>query len=406
MHNNGKVMKRFLLFLCLAVCLIGCESEERMAKDRQVVLIYLAGNNSLSKEVRGDMNDLKSSYLPETKEKDKIVLVYVDSTGHNPVLVRLSRDSRDNAVEDIIMEYPSETNSASALTLQAVIADAEKAWPAAHHGLILWSHGSGYLPPGYFVNPKDQRAFGDRLSTKPDPYAYMVKSDDAIKSFAEQDGAEIDIKDLRSALSGIHYDFILFDACLMGDVEVAYELRNSCDFILFSPTEILSDGFPYRSIIKPIFTQQPEAAMRSIGKAYMDYYRSFSYESASATISLVRTAGLEALAVASKPIFQRYHEKILTIDRSRIQPYFRDEKHHWFYDFDDLVMQLATEEEYQSFTRTLDGAVIYRDATEIFIDLPIKHYGGLGIYIPRPEYTVLNNYYRTLAWNQASGLVE
>jgi len=36
----------------------------------------------------------------------------------------------------------------------------------------------------------------------------------------------------------------------------------------------------------------------------------------------------------------------------------------------------------------------------------IKHYSGLSIYIPRSEYTVLNNYYRTLAWNKAAGLVQ
>ena len=404
-------MKRILLFLCTVLCLCSCGGHEHDAKERQVLLIYMAGNNSLSTSTRGDLADLKSSYLPATKEKDKIVLVYLDSTGQNPKLMRLSRDNRNNTIEDVIMEYPAETNSASAQTLRAVIADAEKVWPAGHHGLILWSHGSGYLPPGYyfkyFGNPKYQIASGDRISMEPDPYAAMVKSDDALKSFAEQDGAEIDIKDLRSAISGTHYDFILFDACLMGTVEVAYELRNICDLILFSPTEIITDGFPYESIVQPIFTQKPEAAMRSIAMSYMSHYRALSGIYKSATISLVRTANMEALATACKPIFQNHREKILTIDRSKIQVYDRRDVHHWFYDIDDFVHQAdATDTELQAFTRALNAAVIYLDATEKFIDLPIKHYSGLSIYIPRPEYTVLNNYYKTLAWNQATDLVQ
>ena len=49
--------------------------------------------------------------------------------------------------------------------------------------------------------------------------------------------------------------------------------------------------------------------------------------------------------------------------------------------------------------------VVYKDATEHFIDVDIKKYSGLSIYIPRPGYTVLNNYYKTLAWNKATGLV-
>ena len=51
----------------------------------------------------------------------------------------------------------------------------------------------------------------------------------------------IEIADLPGAIP-MHLDFIIMDACLMGCVEVAYELRDKCDILIFSPTEILSSG--------------------------------------------------------------------------------------------------------------------------------------------------------------------
>ena len=67
---------------------------------------------------------------------------------------------------------------------------------------------------------------------------------------------------------------------------------------------------------------------------------------------------------------------------------------------------MASDAEYRDFISALDQAVIYKDATDAFLSITIKNYSGLSIYIPRPEYTVLNNYYKTLQWNQATGLVQ
>lgn len=401
------MMKRMILLLCALLCLTACDRDERLAKDRQMLLVYFAGNNSLAAEGASDYNSIKQNWLPTTRGSEKVMLVFHHFKDETPVLVRLSKDRRGNTVEDIIKEYPFDTHSADARTLETVLADAEAAWPSAHHGIVLWSHGSGFLPPGYYINPQE-RAKGDPVSEEADPYAFLVKAGgDGLKSFAqdEEQNIEMDLIDLRKALSRFHYDFIAFDCCLMANVELAYELRNTCDYLIFSPTEIMSDGFPYDVMVQTIFSQQPEAAMRSVAQSFMAHYRSFSGVYASATISVVRTAGMQALANACQTVFRNHQDQILMLDRSHVQPYFRYNK-HWFYDIDDFVQQVADDGEYQAFNRALNQAVIYRDATDYFLDLEISHFSGLSIYIPRREYTVLNNYYKTLAWNQATGLVQ
>ncbi len=380
-------MKRFLLFLLAALCLAGCHNPEREAQRRQVVLMYLAGNNSLSSEGEADYAGIKKSWLPREKDREQIFLVFHHFIDQTPVLKRLYQDRQGNTIEEIITEYPFNANSADPSMLATVIADAEAAWPAARHGMILWSHASGFLPAGYYSDPKEQAR------------------DIGPMSFGEDHGAEMELRDLRNALSRYHYEFILLDCCLMANVEVAYELRNCGDYLVFSPTEILSDGFPYESIIQPLFTLSAEESAKQVCRSYMEQYRAQSGPYQSATITMVRSASLNALAAACKPIFQQHREQILTIDRSRIQPYFRFNK-HWYYDLDDFVGRVATDAEYRAFIAALDQTVIFKDATESFLSIDITHYSGLSIYIPRPEYTVLNNFYKTLQWNQATGLIQ
>jgi len=398
-------MKRICVLVLAFFCLASCCDPDPSIEDKQALFIYFAGNNNLTYEGEEDLQDIKNSWLPTVREKDKAVLVFYHFLDSIPTLSRFYKDGNGKTVEEIIKTYPASTNSASVATLETVLVDAEKAWPAEHRSIIFWSHGSGFLPEGYYAHPKDKAAYDGLLrSDVVDPYAWMVKADDGSKSFAEDNGSEMDIMEMARILSSRKSEFILFDACLMGNVEVAYEFRNCCDYILFSPTEILADGFPYEKMMQPIFSLKPKEAMLTIAKDYMAHYRAQSGDFASATVTVVETAGLEALAAACKPVFQNHQDEILTLDRDCVQPYFRFEK-HWFYDLDDFVQQVATDAEYRQVHSALDGAVIFKDATDHFLGLDMLHVSGLSVYIPRAEYTVLNTYYRKLAWDKATGLV-
>lgn len=399
-------MKRFCVLLLSAFCLTSCCWFEPSVKDKHMLFIYFAGNNSLCYEGEEDLEDIKDSWLPSIREKDKAVLVFYHFSDGVPTLSRFYKDRNGETAEEIIQTYPTNTNSARVATLETALADALNAWPAERRSLILWSHGSGFLPEGYYAKPQERIAPGDRvMDVVEDPYAGMVKADDGSKSFAEDHGEEMDLVALAGVLNKWKSEFVLFDACLMANVEVAYELRNCCDYLLFSPTEILADGFPYEKMVQPIFQSKPREAMMTIANDYMSHYRALSGDFCSATVTVVETAGLEALAAACKPVFQSHQDRILTLDRSQVQPYFRFNK-HWFYDLDDFVQQVATDAEYQQVHRALAGAVIFKDSTEKFLGIEMKHVSGLSIYIPRTEYTVLNSYYKTLAWNKATGLVK
>jgi len=96
-----------------------------------------------------------------------------------------------------------------------------------------------------------------------------------------------------------------------------------------------------------------------------------------------------------------------------LQGYYRYDR-HWFYDLDDFISRIAEEDRLSSFRTVMDDAVLYKRATDEFsltingrpeMQFLIKTFSGLSTYVPNPENPVLEEYYRTLAWNKAVRMV-
>lgn len=377
-------MKRvhFIILAAVLACLTSCTIFHKEEKHLKTVIVYLAGNNNISAYANYAYNQIVESDLPDY-DSDRVVLVFRHIADNTPKLSRFYKNSAGTCMEEILVTYPDNFNSAVPSSLAEVINDAQTAYPSEKYGLILWSHGTGHLPEGYYSTP--EKAQAQRLS------------------FGEDSGKEMEIDKIRTALSGKYFNYIICDCCLMGCVEVAYEWKDLCDYFVASPTEVLVDGYPYKDIMPELCSFEDTGSdMIQVARDFMNYYRT---ENSDATVAVVKTSELQGLANVCKPIFANHSEEIYTLDRSVIQPFFRADK-HWFYDLSDFVRYISTDEEYASFDLAMKKAVIFKDATEYFLTIVIKKYSGLSIYIPRSEYPILNNYYKGLQWNKATGLVQ
>lgn len=86
----------------------------------------------------------------------------------------------------------------------------------------------------------------------------------------------MNLSDLNDVLRNTpHLNFLLFDACFMQSVEVAYELKAHADYIIGSPTEIPAPGVPYQKVVPAMFANDASAA--GIAKAYFEFYAVKSY---------------------------------------------------------------------------------------------------------------------------------
>ncbi len=400
------------------------------SKTRKVLLLYSAGYNSLRSYLLDDINDLKEGWLPGNEEKDDILLIYTHTpeksgsynTPTSPYLIRLYHDQEGEAVSDTLVTYDKSTVSSSAPQLNTVLSHVKENYPAKSYGMIFSSHATGFLPPGYYSNPssysfmKSKMAAagkGDILSPVPyvepeyDPSLPMVKSigQDQTGTSGNYLSYEMDLRDFAEAIP-MKLDYILFDACLMGGVEVAYELRGKCGKVGFSQAEVLAEGLNYKTLTSHLLKNEAPDP-KAVCTDYFEQYEILSGVNQSATISLVDCDRLETLAGVCHSIFDSHRDGLANIDPRRVQRFYRFSK-HWFYDLESIIIEAgAAEEELASLHSALNECILYKAHTDEFLmEFKINIFSGLSMYLPCDGSAELDKYYRTLEWNLASGLVE
>lgn len=386
-----------LLFVAFAQLLASCKAvtpdSPEIAVQKKTVLFYMAANNNLSGNIISNINSIKNSNLPS----DDNLVIYSHLSGKIPVLLKVYSNGGEAAV-DTLYKFPSATVSANSATLKSVLSIVQTLCPAEKYGLVLSSHGTGWLPSGFYSNPTGytSSAVAAMSLNAPDPYAHMVKSFGSETNADETALIEMEITDMAKAIP-YKLEFILFDACLMSNIEVLYELKDVTDYFIASPAEVLATGFPYTDIIGYMYEDVVNA--KGIAEAYYNHYNRQSGDYRSATIGAFKTDGLKDVAAAAKTIFEKKRDNILSLDRTSIQRYYRLNK-HWFYDFENYMEVLSGGgEDFTTLKQSLDKITIYKNATESFLSIKINRTCGITSYITE-ENTVLTAAYKKLAWNK------
>lgn len=396
---------------------------------RKVLLLYSAGYNSISSYLKEDIEDLCKGWVPRQRRADDVILVYShlpSSRGQytvktSPVLFRLYSDPSGEVIRDTLEVYSPDTISSSAAQFHDVLSYVKETFQAKSYGLIFSSHATGYLPEGFYSKP-DNYTFSEGTMRRrglhgrgaPSPVPYMEPEQEpglpAVKSIGQDvDGNvsyEMDIRDFAEAIP-MKLDYILFDACLMGGIEVAYELAGKCDMIGFSQAEVLAEGFNYTTLASHLLGNRPSSDAYSVCEDYFTQYDVQSGVYRSATISLIDCNNLEPVAEICRTLFERYSLQLYTMDPTNVQRFYRSSK-HWFYDLQSILENAGiTDTEKKALLEAIDGCILYKGATPSFMnEFYINTFSGFSMYLPSNGHAELDKYYRTLKWNQATGLVK
>lgn len=150
-------------------------------------------------------------------------------------------------------------------------------YPARRYGLVLWDHGGGVLG-GY---GSDELYPNDRLYI---PYIASALKD-----------------------AGIHFDFIGFDACLMGCFESGFALKDCADYLIASEESEAGIGWYYTDWLSYI-GKDANASMADIGRCIVDglvdknetdeYWGKDSHKTA--TLALIDLSKMDNVYVAWK----------------------------------------------------------------------------------------------------------
>lgn len=361
-----RMMKHFI-FCCMLFFILFVSCDKDHTDDIQplrTIIVYMAADNDLSPDALDDIEEMKKGF-PSTHTN---LIVFVDPSGEKPYLLRIGRNTGEK------VKIYSEMISTDAGNMQKVLTDIIGLYPAESFGLILWSHGTSWLP-----------------------------AESTLKSFGDDMGNRINVNELAEVLPA-RFDFILFDACLMGAVEVAYELRFHTDFIIASSTEIIYTGFPYEKIIPELVKPVPDPV--AAAEAYINFYEQLSGAYRSATIAVIDTKELERLADATNRLIAGQEFDISSFDRTTVQRLDVYEEQYVF-DFFDFLDKAFPDADKSDWSAQLARAILYKANTPRFIDAyNINSYCGLSCYIPHPYRQDLNDCYRTLNWTVDSRFIE
>lgn len=376
----------FLLFLT-ALFVMSCKHKDDpapppLADKDMTVIVYIAAENSLYKYCNSDINEM-------VRAAEKIPLncnfvVYLDNLS-TPVIYTIDAQ-QGKSVFNNLPEQDSCNPEVFRNTIKSIISD----FPAERYGLVMWSHGSGWIP-----TPKRSIGVDNNMN------------DDTNK------GSELEIPEMRRVLEqlGVHWNYIMFDACLMQSVETAYELRHLTDFVIASPAEIPGRGAPYELImpyligydLNTAYNYTPDLQAKGIVDTYFDYYKS----NIGLLISAVKTSEMENLLHVTRELCPNYYDLAPSFSTDDIQVYCTfHQSTVWkpeFYDMGSTMHKMLSAADYEKWKAQYELTVPFRqntlfwysDYTKLGLDPTVTdpdHVALMSIFIPNAKYDYFTDY--------------
>ncbi|WP_304316492.1 clostripain-related cysteine peptidase [Phocaeicola plebeius] len=412
-----------LLVIVLAACSNEIPEQQPAKRSGRTVLAYLISNNkagSLDTYLRDNIIDMYTA-LGNMKESCTLLVFYRPYTDDTPLgkptLMSFYADGRGNINNQAVLtgqeltfdavcsiaekkEYTMNSQIATdPAVMKKVFTDMQTVAPSDSYGLILGSHATGWMKG----NSVQSKAFGD------------------------DGGYNIDIPDLANVLKksfSEKLDFVLFDACMMGNAEVGYELKDVTSHCIASVMETPVYGFPYDQILPYLYTENIDYP--AVCHEFMSFNKTNNLWG---TCAVMDCSQMENLASAVKAKLSEWKDALSSVSMQNVQQYGVNSYKYFSYDVLDFFRELGRKsgivkttdlnEAIASVQSALNQAVIAKDCLSgvdyDFDGLVIDgtRFCGIGMYIPKevndyvPDNISWNNwnsyYEQSISWYHAAG---
>ncbi len=356
------------------------------ADESRTVLVYMVANNNLRSWALKDMIEMQEGVNNGGLGDKGRLLVYHDAG--EPTLIEILPNRIDT-----LETYPYNRYAVQSERMLQVIDDSRSHAPAADYGLVLWSHGTGWIQNGMEM---------------PETRSDVPGHDVIVQSFGDDRGKKMNVTTLAEVLESRKFSWLYFDCCLMNSVEVAYQLRNAVPLIAGSQIELPAAGMPYHLNIEPFFASGKADLIGAASNTYGYYNGMSGYYCA---MSVIDTSALDRLAAASRNIFGKaapgYPAGHTLQDLYPTAP-------NLHFDFSDYIEALCmgadgatpqwpgAENDLAEFHAALAETVIYEDAMPYVPYgsrlLPLEKHCGLATFVMKDSEDATTNNYNTLSW--------
>lgn len=357
----------------------------------QTVFMFFPWSNSLLSDFRRTVEDMQT-VVAERSMKDERIMVFMATSEREAVLFELKKQN-GRCLTDTLRHY-SDRPFTSRQWLTSLFSEVMTLAPASRYGMVVGCHGLAWVPvqgqrnarkrlgSQERIDEEDNLYKEERLDKEGEPYDLMhfevqgpVTTRFIGGTYPE---TQIETTDLADAMAdaGFHTEYILFDACYMSSVEVAYELKDVTHYLIASPTEVLSYGFPYITMGKHLLGTPN---YKGIADSFISFYS--SYNLPYGTVAVTDCTQLDALAAIAQQINAAAAEQLAPNGVQIMDGYSPT----LFYDLGHLMsLKNAGTVLTAAFAEQLDKTVPYKGHTDQYFtalkDAPvdIKHYSGLN----------------------------
>ena len=209
---------------------------EAMQHGAWTILVYLDADNDLESSGITNFNQME---LAGSTRNVRVIVQMDRKDGHDPDneswtdtrRYLITRDSDARVMHSVRLddEPLGELDMGDWRTLRDFVDWGTAEFPADHYCLIIWDHGTGWHIRGAVVGPD---------------YKYVVIDDTS--------ATEMNVTEIPQALARVGIDVVAFDACLMQQLETAYELRNSAAYMVGSAAPEPSPGYSYSTVLRRV----------------------------------------------------------------------------------------------------------------------------------------------------------
>ena len=276
----------------------------------QTVFMFFPWSNSLLSDFRRTVEDMQT-VVAQRSMKDERIMVFMATSEREAVLFELKKQN-GRCLTDTLRRY-SDRPFTSRQWLTSLFSEVMTLAPASRYGMVVGCHGLAWVPVQGQRNARKRLGSQERIDEEDNLYKEekIDKEGDDLMHFEVQGPVttrfiggtypetQIETTDLADAMAdaGFHTEYILFDACYMSSVEVAYELKDVTHYLIASPTEVLSYGFPYTTMGKHLLGTPN---YKGIVDSFISFYS--SYNLPYGTVAVTDCTQLDALAAIAQQI--------------------------------------------------------------------------------------------------------
>ena len=420
-------MKQLLTIISLFLLFTSCSKDDDSPSTppepgRRTVIVYMEGENNLTSYIQNDLSEMMEGRKQVAANENLLVFIDRASDLEKPYIAKITVEGKTEK----LYEYEQDFYGSDADNMEEVLRRCIALCPAKEdYGLVLWGHANG------FIIEKD--SVDNSVYSAP-RRAYGV--DNGKNQATLTSGKWLNIPSMRQVFNklGIKWKFIFSDCCNMQNIETAYELRNTAEYLIGSPAEIPGMGAPYNTIVPALFNHDDIQMYKGV----CDYYNEQTdTKGGHLPISVIKTSQLEALAQATRTVLPTVAANVPKDDFGQghiyyfgiVEGYKYLQNEKTLYDMNDIVRWGLADDyiAYQTWRAVFDQAVVYSKmstfwhANEIeenygyktFKDFTVtpEAFGGVSMFFPQSKhnnspYYKHNELIKQMSWYYAVGWSE